>query len=410
MVRMKNRYLASQIESRCFARHKIAMVSGPRQCGKTTLAKMLLRKRGAGSYYNWDEFEFRHAWAKKPSAIIPPPPVGDVAPLVVLDEIHKDRLWKRNLKGLFDTLSAPCDFLVTGSARLNVYRRGGDSLLGRYLHFRLHPFSLREMRRADMLGPDEALASLFSRAAPRRRGADGDLASLLTYGPFPEPLFGQDVRGANLWRRNHEQIIIREDLRDISRLPDLGRLELMAALLPERVGSPFSIASLREYLEVSFDTVRRWLAYLKELYYLFEVKPYSRRIPRALRREGKVYLWDYAAVRDEAARFENLVAAHLLKACDYWTDTGEGDFSLWCLRDKERHEIDFLIVRDGVPWLPVEAKLSETALSPSWGKFAGLLPCSQGLQVVRRPAWEVHEFGDRRVLVAGAAEALAYFS
>jgi len=410
MVGMKNRYLANAIETLCFAgRHKIAMVSGPRQCGKTTLAKMLLRKRHVGRYYNWDEFEFRHAWAKTPSAVIPSPE-RDAVPLVVLDEIHKDRLWKRNLKGIFDTLEHPADILVTGSSRLNVYRRGSDSLLGRYFHFRMHPFSLREMERDDVLAPDEALESLFSRATGQRRRTEENLTSLMTYGPFPEPLFGQDVRMANLWRRTHEQIIIREDLRDISRLPDLGRLELMAALLPERVGSLLSVASLREDLEVSFDTVRRWVTYLKELYYLFELKPWSKKVPRSLRREGKIYLWDWPAVQGEAARFENLVASHLLKACHYWTDTGEGEFELFYLRDKEKGEIDFLIVRDGVPWLPVEAKLSETEPSPNWRRFAGLLPCPRGLQIVRQPTWRVHEFGATKLLVAGAADALACFA
>ncbi len=410
MVTMRNRYLAGAIEPLCFARrHKIALVSGPRQCGKTTMAKMLLAGRSVGRYHNWDEFEFRQAWTKKPSVVIPPRK-GRAVPLVVLDEIHKDRLWKRNLKGLYDTQEKPCDFLVTGSARLNVYRRGSDSLLGRYFHFRLHPFSLREMERTDVLAPDAAMEALFSRAQKQGRQAQDNLAALLAYGPFPEPLFEQDEQAANLWRRNHEHGVIREDLRDISRLPDLGRLELMSALLPERVGSAFSVVSLRENLEISFDTVRRWINYLKEVYYIIEVKPWSRSIPRSLRREGKVYLWDYAAVPSEAARFENLVACHLLKACHFWTDTGEGTFDLYYLRNKEKQEIDFLIVRDGVPWLPVEAKLSDTEPSTNWAKFAALLPCKRGLQIVRQPAWKVHEFGDAQVLVAGAAEALGYFA
>ena len=409
MVIMKNRCLAASIESLCFADHKIAMVSGPRQCGKTTLAKAFLKKREMGRYFNWDEFEFRRAWAKNPQSIVPPKR-GKGTPLVVLDEIHKDRLWKRNLKGLYDTQESPCDFLVTGSARLNVYRRGGDSLLGRFYHFRLHPFSLREMEREDVLGPDEFLEALFTRAARYDRQGEDRLASLMTHGPFPEPLFRQNVQRTRAWRLTHEQTIIREDLRDISRLPDLGRLELMVALIPERVGSMFSVANLREDMEVSFDTIRRWMTYLKELYYLFEVKPYSRHISRSLRREGKVYLWDYGAIENKAARFENLVALHLLKTCHYWTDTGEGVFDLFLLRNKEKQEIDFLIVRDGEPWLPIEVKMSDSEVSPNWKKFAPMLPCKCGLQIVYKPEWKLHDFGGARVLVAGAAEALNYLA
>jgi len=410
MVGMRERYLSGVVESLCFAkRHKIALVSGPRQCGKTTMAKMLLATRAVGRYHNWDEFEFRHAWAKNPSVVIPPRK-GSAVPLIVLDEIHKDRLWKRNLKGLYDTQDRPCDFLVTGSARLNVYRRGSDSLLGRYFHFRLHPFSLREMENTQVMSPDAALEAMWNRAMKQRRGSQEDLSAMMTYGPFPEPLFGQDERAAKLWRRNHEQIVIREDLRDISRLPDLGRLELMAAMLPERVGSLISIASLRENLEVTFDTVRRWLMYLKEVYYAFEVKPWSRSIPRSLRREGKVYLWNFSVVPTKAERFENLVGSHLLKACHFWTDTGEGEFELFYLRDKDRHEIDFLIVRDGQPWLPVEVKYSDAAISPNWNRFLPKLGCKRALQLVYEPNWKVHQVGQAQIVVAGAAEALGYFA
>ncbi len=406
---MKERSLAMAIEDLAFSDHKIALVSGPRQCGKTTLAKMMLARRRAGVYRNWDEIEFRRAWAKSPSSIVPKPHGGET-PLVVLDEIHKERLWKRNLKGVFDTLKRPCDFLVTGSARLNVYAKGSDSLLGRHYSFRLHPFSVREMDRPDVQAPDEMLENLFSGADRRRNSDEENLAALMTYGPFPKPLLDQNARKAMLWRRNREQLVVREDLRDLSRLPDLGRIEMMTALLPERVGSPFSPASLARDLEASIPSIARWMAYLKALYYAFEVKPYSRSIARSLRDQGKMYLWDYGAIRDKAARFENLVASHLLKTCQFWTDTGEGVFELFYLRDKEKREIDFLVVRDGVPWLPVEAKLNETEPSSSWRKFAGMLPCKAGLQIVSGPHRAMHEFGDSRLLVTGAAEALRHFA
>ncbi len=406
---MRKRSLTQPVEDLAFADRKMALVSGPRQCGKTTLAKMLLAERRVGLYRNWDELEFRRAWAQNPSAIIPAAE-GQEVPLVVLDEIHKDRRWKRNLKGMYDTLKAPCDILVTGSARLNVYVKGSDSLLGRHLSFRLHPFTVREMEKPDVLSPDAMLESLFSCAHRRHDTSEDSLSSLMTYGPFPMPLFAQDARKARLWRRNREQLVVREDLRDLSRLLELGRIEMMTALLPERVGSLFSVASMARDLEVSFPTIKRWMSYLKELYYIFDIRPYTKKITRSIRREGKVYLWDYGAIKNGPARFENLVACHLLKTCHFWTDTGEGEFGLYFLRNKEKQEIDFLIVRDGVPWLPVEVKCYDAMPSPNWSRFAGLLACRRGLQIVQQPEWKVHKSGGAEILVAGAAEALAYFA
>ncbi len=409
MVGMRRRSLTPFIGELAFSDHKIAFVSGPRQCGKTTLAKRILRDRKAGEYHNWDELKFRRLWAQDPSAILPTSK-SKTTPLIVLDEIHKNRRWKRDLKGIFDTRQHPCDILVTGSARLDIYMKGSDSLLGRHLSFRLHPFSLREMETQKILNPDDAVANLFTRAIRRNKSREGNLAALMAYGPFPEPLLRQDVRRARLWRRNHEQLIVREDLRDISRLPELGRIEMLNALLPERIGSLFSFASVGRDLEASIPTVKRWIGYLKALYYLFEIKPYHKGIRRSLRREGKIYLWDYGAVQDESARFENMVACHLLKCCHLWTDTGEGDFELYFVRSKEKHEIDFLIVRDRVPWLPVEVKLSAMDPSPSWSKLLRHLPCKQGIQIVRSPSWKIHSIGDARVLISGAAQVLSRFA
>lgn len=409
IVTMKDRSLSKVIEELAFSDHKIALVSGPRQCGKTTLAKMLLQTRDAGFYGNWDEIKFRRAWADNPSSLIPVTEEDNI-PLVVLDELHKDRRWKRNLKGVFDTLESPCDILVAGSARLNVYVKGSDSLLGRHLAFRLHPFSLREMERSNVLSPDVMLEALFNRTIAQDKNSREKLSDLLFYGPFPHPLLSQSIRKARLWRRNREQLVIREDLRDISRLPELGRIEMMTSLLPERVGSPFSLSAMSRLLESSVPTIKRWITYLKELYYLFELKPFTGRISRSLRREGKIYLWDYGAVPDQGARFENLVAGHLLKTCHFWTDTGEDDFELYYLRDKEKHEIDFLIVRDDSPWLPVEVKSSSLSPSPHWRKFMPQLGCRYGLQIINSPAWKVHKASDASILVAGAAEVLRYFA
>lgn len=395
---IRPRYLQPALAEFAFSDGKMAFVSGPRQCGKTTLARNLLREREGGRYRNWDDVEFRRAWAKSPKSAVPSG--KETRPLLVLDEIHKDRRWKSALKGVYDTLEAPCDILVTGSARLSIYHKGGDSLLGRYRHFRLHPFSLREFLTPAPSSPDTLLERLFQGETEASGG--NALADFLKLGPFPEPLLSGSERKARIWRRHRRELIIREDLRDLSRIPDLARIEMMAALLPERVGSPLSLNALREILEVSYDAVKRWLRHLEDLYYLFPVRPYHRSIPRALKKEAKVYFWDFAEVDGEGARFENLMAAHLLKACHFWTDTGEGTFDLWYLRDKAKREIDFLVTRDGRPWLPVEAKRRETTPSPHWRLFLPWLGCGRGVQVVGGSHHQVHPLECGEVLVTGA--------
>ncbi len=382
---VQRRYLQGAIRELAWAPEKMVFVSGPRQCGKTTLGKLLLRGR-RGRYFNWDDVEFRRRWVKRPRATASFPE-GRTRPLVVYDEIHKARGWKRTLKGIFDTLEHPCDIMVTGSARLAVYRRGGDSLLGRYFRFRLHPFSLGELERKRTVPPDTLLDRIRRGSIRAGRGSatalSGTFDALLRYGGFPEPFLRQDERFLRLWRTGRVEKIVREDLRDLSRIPELSRVEMLVSLLPERAGGPLSVQSLREDLEVGHHTVSRWLNYLAELYYLFEVKPWARAIPRALRKEGKLYLWDWTDVDEPGHRFDNLVACHLLKACHYWTDTGEGQFDLRYVRDKQKREIDFLIVRDCKPWLAIECKLSEQTLAPG---LALLLPKLDGipfLQLVR---------------------------
>jgi hypothetical protein len=256
--------------------------------------------------------------------------------------------------------------------------------------------------------PDGLIEFIFSRSKRRRKASGATLTALMKFGPFPEPLLGQNTRKARLWRRTRREIIVREDLRDISRIPELSRIELMISLLPERVGSLFSLNSVREDMEVSHETVKRWITYLRVLYYLYEVKPYHRSIPRALKKGGKIYFWDFGEVEDKAARFENLVANHLLKACHFWTDTGRGTFELFFLRNREKQEIDFLVLKDGRPWLPIEVKLRERSPSANWKKFLPLLPCRRGIQVVMDQHWKIHEVGGKEVLVAGAAELLDY--
>ena len=372
---MKKRYLSDIIEEIALERGKMAFVSGPRQCGKTTLAKQLLKRDQSQHYYNWDEVTFRRQWTKDPNQLIE----ADGS-LYVFDEIHKAKGWKRTLKGLYDTQKVKNQFLVTGSARLNVYKKGSDSLLGRYVNFRLHPFSLAELIHKKIpRSPDECLNVLFDSNGSHSKSLLATLKDLFHFGGFPEPFLESSDRLARIWRRGRLEKIIREDLRDLSRLPELSQVEMLASLLAPRASQLFSYQSVREDLEVAHQTVKRWMTYLKELYYCFEVKPWSKSIPRSLKKEGKLYLWDWAEVDDSGQRFENMVACHLLKACHFWTDTGYGLFELHYLRDKQKNELDFLITKDKAPWLPIEVKLSDTTVSSAFKKFLHYLNLKKGI-------------------------------
>ncbi|RME62223.1 MAG: ATP-binding protein [Candidatus Dadabacteria bacterium] len=415
MVAMKRRYLQGAVEEVCFANNKMAFISGPRQVGKTTLAKWLLKQRGSGKYYNWDQTEFRRQWVTAPSSLVEAGRNNEKKdkkkkPIIIFDEIHKAKYWKRTLKGIYDTLSYPVDIVVTGSARLAVYRRGSDSLVGRYYHLRLHPFTLSELISPKGVDSDTFFKRLFNRSISYKKEFEEYLSLLFSYSGFPEPLLAQNNRTLRLWRQSRIERVIREDLRDLSRIPELSQIEMLAAILPERVGSPVSLTRLSLLLEVSHATIRRWLNYLSELYYIYEVTPYHKNIARALKKSRKYYLWDYTEISDTAARFENLIAVHLLKSCDYWTDTGQGVFKLFYLRDKSKHEIDFLITKDGVPWLPVEVKLNEVLPSTNWDKFSKFLSCPYAIQIVRQPGyWKVYQRAQYKLLVASASEVLSYF-
>lgn len=404
-----HRYIESNINSVCFSAGKMAFISGPRQCGKTTMAKMLLQQRGSGVYYNWDEIKFRRLWTKDPSTILPKM-IKHEKPLVILDELHKAKLWKRNLKGLYDTVEDAYDILVTGSARLNVYRKGSDSLMGRYYHFRLHPFSVSELMDGQFFHyPDDLIKTLLSHTKKTSAQSMKNFDNLLQFGPFPEPLFAMNKRTLNLWQRNRIEKIIREDLRDMSQLPELSQVEMLASLLPERVAQPLSIKALSEDLEVAYTTVKRWLNYFNQLYYCFNLKPYAKSLARAIKKENKLYLWDWSEVENPGARFENLVACHLLKYCDYLTDTGVGTFELRYVKNKEKQEIDFLIMRDKKVFLPIEVKVSDTQPSRSWSKFLTQLNCPIGVQLVMQA--NIHktvDYAGQKIVVITAADFLQY--
>ncbi|MFC1610795.1 ATP-binding protein, partial [Myxococcota bacterium] len=264
----------------------------------------------------------------------------DQPAVVLFDELHKYERWKDFLKGFFDTYADRARIIVSGSARLDVFNQAGDSLTGRYFSYRMHPFSVGEWSR--YVEPGVVCNTRWE--------------ALRSFGGFPEPLLKGDERFYRRWRTSRTQQLLRDELRDLSRIHDIARIEVLHTLLRERVGQLTSYSSLAGQLRVSVDTVRRWLSTLAGLYQVFAVRPYWRNVPRSLRKEPKYYFWDWSIVSPGGARNENLIASHLLKAAHLWTDLGHGDFELFFLRDKERREVDLLMTRDQEPWLLVETK------------------------------------------------------
>jgi predicted AAA+ superfamily ATPase len=373
-----------------FPHGRIAFVVGPRQVGKTTLARELLAARGSADLYrNWDDLDWRRALVRDPYGFVDAyrPKRRSGKPLVVLDEIHKYPRWKRYLKGLWDTRNDRVDVMVTGSGRLDVYQRGGDSLLGRYHQYRLHPLTVREV--IDPASPnsryriEDTLAALIKAVGPPAGKSRDAFRQLHLWGGFPEPFSRQNERQLRLWHRERRNLIVREDLRDLTRIQLLSHVEELVEMLVLRAGSLVSYNSLREDLQVALDSVRLWTAHLIRLYFVFFVRPYSGKLPRALRKEPKAYLWDWSEIPGEGARFENMVASHLLKWCHFTQDWGYTPLELHYVRDREKREVDFLLTRDGKPWVLVEVKISDTDPGPHMRFFAARLGVKHAFLVVR---------------------------
>ncbi len=351
------RYLTPAVE-KALAAGKMAFIGGPRQVGKTTLALSLLGQAATErhpAYFNWDD---PRSAARLRRVELPPD-----EPLLVCDEVHKYARWRNLLKGIYDTERSFRRIVVTGSARLDYYRKGGDSLANRYRYFRLHPFSVRELD-----------------ASPSAAHLD----LLLRFGGFPEPLFAQDETEHRLWQRDRLARVVREDLRDLERVREISLVEQLVDLLPARVGAPLSVANLRQDLEVDHKTVDRWLTILENLYVCVRLLPFGAPRVRAVKKEKKLYLWDWSAVEDPGARFENLVASQLLKYCHWIEDTEGFRMELRYLRDTDGREVDFVVLKGGRPQFAVECKTGDRAVGPAVRYFADRTPIPRFYQVHRR--------------------------
>ncbi len=359
------------------AYRQMVFLSGPRQVGKTTTARTVAQALGEYYYFSWDRQTDRAAILAGPDAVAERMGLHrlrSVPPVCVLDELHRYGKWKGFLKGLFDSYPDAVRILATGSARLDVFRAGGDSLMGRYFPYRMHPLSLAEISapsRVPLEGP-----------APPTFPPPDALPTLIRFGGFPEPFLRQEDRFWRRWRRLRTQQLLREDLRDLSGIRQLGQVEMLANLLRARVGQLVSYTSLANSINASVDSVRRWIDMLERLYWCFSVRPWHRNVARALRKEPKYFLWDWSQVEDAGARLENLVASALLKSVHAWTDLGAGEYGLYFIRDKEKREVDFVVTRDGDPWFLVEVKSSSSArLSPHLVRFQKATGAPHAFQV-----------------------------
>ena len=351
---------------------QMVFISGPRQVGKTTISESL-----ASVYLSWDDEDVRKAIQSGQRTLaakygIDKPNLS--RRVVVFDEIHKYSRWKQFLKGFYDIYGKSWRIIATGSARMDVYKKGGDSMMGRYFPYRMHPFSVAEL--IDTSLPGDGLIR-----KPRML-ADEEWNALVRFGGFPDPFVNRDPRFSRRWNSLRFEQLTKIDMRDLTRIGELDQLAALAEILGGRSGEQLVYKSLGCDLGIDEKTVKKWIKALRYLYFGFEVRPWFKNVENSIRKMPKWYMRDWANVADSGKRAETLVACHLLKAVEGWTDLGYGDFSLGYLRDKSRREVDFVVVRDGEPWFLVEVKKSEESLSDALGFFQRRLGAKHAFQVV----------------------------
>lgn len=328
------RYLVSPIQEDLI--EKMVFIGGPRQVGKTTLSRFYLPH----SYLNWDDIEDRDKILKNQ--------ISKEENILIFDEIHKFRNWRSLVKGIFDKNQFKLKIIVTGSARLDHFRKGGDSLVGRYHYYRLHPFTLSEISKS----PNNA-----------------DIKDLLMYGGFPEPFLKQNNRHWSRWQKERITRVVTQDLRDLESVKEISLIELLVSNLPTKVGSLLSIKSISEDLQVSPHSVDRWITLLENLYLCYRISPFGNEKIKAVKKAQKLYFWDWSQVENPGSRFENFVAGHLLKYCHFHEDYNGDKMELRYLRDVDGREIDFVILKNKKPLFAVECKSGDRKKSKNLEYF-----------------------------------------
>jgi hypothetical protein len=359
--------------------NKMAFISGPRQVGKTTLAKMEEARFPHTRSFNWDIVTDQKLLLNNPYFFESEDRDPGRPFLVVFDEIHKYARWKNYLKGAYDRFHEEFRFLVTGSGRLDLFKKGGDSLLGRYVSVPLFPFTVGEL--SGRLPSWSEFRKTLNDPPAAGPAAKDAYRTLFRFSGFPEPFVKGDTTFYNTWFQDRKSLLVREDIRGGANIRELSLLEMLSHLIPDRVGAPLSVNSLREDIGVAFETVRDWLLLLEQFYYLARITPFTGSLRRTLKKEAKAYLYDWVEVSDEGFRFENLVALHLLKAVKTWRAMGAGDLGLHYVRDKEKREVDFVLTENNRPACLIECKTADRELSPALAYFQDKLKVPVAVQL-----------------------------
>ena len=379
---------------------------GPRQVGKTTLAQIISGSYTNNLYFNWDIPKHRARLTENSFFFEELTRKDSSPPLVIFDEIHKYRDWKNYLKGVYDQFHDQYQFLVSGSGRLDLYQKGGDSLAGRYFLFHLWPFTIAELG-SRRRGLDDFMKDPLQVSTEGTGTLRDKWQRLSTLSGFPEPYLANRITTYRRWSANYSTQLIREDIRDLTEIKSITDVETLYLLLPSRVGSPLSVPSLAADLKVSYNTVRNWLSVFERFFLTFSISPWSRKIARAIQKEQKVYILDTPQIADPGARFENMVALELWRAVNGWNDLGYGRFSLHFIKNKEQQEVDFLIANGRKPLLLVEAKLSDPAPAPALRKFQDALKIPAVQLIESAEGYRLFTNNGQSILVAPAYQWLS---
>jgi len=392
-----DRVLYKKIWGKISEYKNMIFISGPRQAGKTTLSKSISDDFTNFYYYNYDIIDEKRKVIEDPLFYEKLNRKDDSIPLIIFDELHKYYDWKNYLKSVYDRDGKNYKIIVSGSGRLDIYEKGGDSLAGRYFGFHLWPFTLSELAENN-INFDEFINNPVGiyKVKNHIRSIWEDLEE---FSGFPEPFLKKSKQYYRIWSNTYKKQLLREDIRDITHIRNIEKVELLFSMLSSRIGSPLSMSNLANDIKVSFDSVKGWIHIFERFFLIFLLSPWHRKISRSITKEKKVYFFDYAGIQSQAARIENMAALEIYRAVNNWNNLGLGDFSLHYIRNREKQEVDFLIVNNSKPFLLIEIKLSDTTPSKSLRKFQKQLKIP-AVQLVNKPGvYKTFSYNDFKIIV-----------